>query len=93
MANGAGFPGRTNKVYPDPVPKEAALPSSRASAAESFLPVAPGSVALQTSSPANPSSAATGYPATPMGARKDQPGQEFNAPVGGYPQPGKKGHP
>lgn len=93
MANPKGFPGKHNKVYPDPVPRAVAKPAGRASPGRSMSAPKPGSVSLRRDS-ASPKRAQTNHPSTPMGARKqDAANPTWDAPVSGAPQPGKKGHP
>ena len=92
MANRPGFPGKTNKVFPDPVPQEVPHAQGSATPHSAFAPVVGGSVNLG----GNPTRRETHANAdwsdgpTPMGASKKEQGEAtWNAPVNGYPNPGR----
>jgi hypothetical protein len=93
MANGAGFPGKTNKVYPDPVPKRSegpttTAPSGRGAPTFQNPGVVPG---LRTSPPEGKADGLPPTYGTPMGAKRGENLPTWDAPVNGYPQPEKDG--
>lgn len=94
MANRPGFPGKTNKVYPDPVPQRVPSPPDKTGGGSGYSDAGtPGSPDVQTSEKhgtIRPLSLA--YGTTPAGATKGDTGNpRWGAPSAGAPQPGKDG--